>query len=97
MQSNKLYACAFSKLSDLANQYNSCGCKLTGQASAQRAQGAKTVDSSEKTTAPNDKQAAIAAAIERAKAQKAAENTEPKNTTHLSNTTKAEIAAINAN
>ena len=63
---------------------------------AARAQGAKTADSSEKTTAPNDKQAAIAAAIERAKAQKAAENTKPKNTTHLSNTTKAEIAAIDA-
>jgi Na+-translocating ferredoxin:NAD+ oxidoreductase subunit C len=67
---------------------------------AARAQGAKKADDT-KTNAEDgsnstDKKAAIAAAIERAKAQKAAENIAPKNTTAISETTKAEIEAIEA-
>lgn len=65
---------------------------------AARAQGAKTTESTatgeSKPTVVTDKQAAIAAAIERAKAQKATENIEPKNTTATSEATKAEIEAI---
>ncbi len=62
---------------------------------AARAQGAKTAKGEENKTAPStDKQAAIAAAIERAKAQKAAGNNSPKNTTDISDHAKAEIEAI---
>lgn len=62
---------------------------------AARAQGAKTAKSEDnKTAATSDKQAAIAAAIARAKAQKTADNAAPKNTTEMSESTKAEIEAI---
>jgi H+/Na+-translocating ferredoxin:NAD+ oxidoreductase subunit C len=62
---------------------------------AARAQGAKSAKTEEnKNTPVSDKQAAIAAAIERAKAQKAAGNVVPKNTSEISPQTKAEIEAI---
>lgn len=60
---------------------------------AARAQGAK---SSGEAVAGTGKQAAIAAAIERAKAQKDLGNIAPKNITETSNETKAEIEAIDA-
>ena len=67
---------------------------------AARAQGAKATEGAEaegdKPTAITDKQAAIAAAIERAKAQKATGNVAPKNTIATSEITKAEIEAIEA-
>lgn len=67
---------------------------------AARAQGAKVTEGTEpggeKPAATTDKQAAIAAAIERAKAQKATGDMQPKNTTITSETTKAEIEAIEA-
>lgn len=62
---------------------------------AARAQGAKTAQTEEnKNATVSDKQAAIAAAIERAKVQKAAGNGTPKNTSEISPQTKAEIEAI---
>ena len=64
---------------------------------AARAQGAKaTKKQSGDSKQASDKQAAIAAAIERAKAQKAAEGNAPKNTDNVSAATKAEIDAIDA-
>jgi len=64
---------------------------------AARAQGAKTTKAAKTDgTTVSDKQAAIAAAIERAKAQKAAEGNAPKNTNATSEATKAEIEAIDA-
>lgn len=61
---------------------------------AKAAEGAKNNDNNTATT--TDKQAAIAAAIERAKAQKATGNIAPKNTTIVSDATKTEIEAIDA-
>lgn len=62
---------------------------------AARAQGAKATKKQAGDTAPaNDKQAAIAAAIERAKAQKAKQTDAPKNTDTTDPTIKAEIAEI---
>ncbi|MFW5440653.1 MAG: electron transport complex subunit RsxC, partial [Methylophilaceae bacterium] len=63
---------------------------------AARAQSAKTTKTAQEAGAPvaTDKQAAIAAAIERAKAQKAAVDSIPKNTIETSAATKAEIKAI---
>ncbi len=61
---------------------------------AARAQGAKA--SRTGAAKPSDKQAAIAAAIARAKAQKTAEGDAPKNTENTSAATKAEIEAIDA-
>ncbi|PCI55142.1 MAG: electron transport complex subunit RsxC [Methylophilaceae bacterium] len=65
---------------------------------AARAQGAKAAKAAKEGGAPaaTNKQAAIAAAIARAKAQKAAGNTAPKNTIETSTATKAEIEAIDA-
>ncbi len=63
---------------------------------AARAQGAKTAETTNNEPATTDKQAAIAAAIARAKAQKAADDSTPKNTTNISAATKAEIAEIDA-
>lgn len=66
---------------------------------AARAQGAKATaaaKSSGNEPAATDKQAAIAAAIERAKVLKAAGNIAPKNISATSASTKAEIEAIDA-
>jgi Na+-translocating ferredoxin:NAD+ oxidoreductase subunit C len=63
---------------------------------AARAQGAKGAETTHHHQATNDKQAAIAAAIARAKAQKTADNIPPKNTTNMSASTQAEIAEIDA-
>lgn len=63
---------------------------------AARAQGAKAAKSADKTPATTDKQAAIAAAIARAKAQKETDSAAPKNTTEMSAATKAEIAETDA-
>lgn len=66
---------------------------------AARAQGAKAANNKTdemNESASADKQAAIAAAIERAKAQKNAGSSAPKNTTDVSESTKTEIAAIEA-
>lgn len=63
---------------------------------AARAQGAKTTETSSDKPATTDKQAAIAAAIARAKAQKATDAAAPKNTNNISDATKAEIAEIDA-
>lgn len=63
---------------------------------AARAQGAKTTDTASDKPATTDKQAAIAAAIARAKAQKATDAVAPKNTSNISDATKAEIAEIDA-
>jgi Na+-translocating ferredoxin:NAD+ oxidoreductase subunit C len=63
---------------------------------AARAQGAKAAETSHEAPTANDKQAAIAAAIARAKAQKNADNIQPQNTTNLSASTQAEIDEINA-
>ena len=60
---------------------------------AKAAQAAKAAGSQEGQTV-TDKQAAITAAIERAKAQKAADGAVPKNTTATSTATKAEIKTI---
>lgn len=63
---------------------------------AARAQGAKAAKAADKSLATTDKQAAIAAAIARAKAQKDVVSTAPKNTTGVSAATKAEIAETDA-
>jgi Na+-translocating ferredoxin:NAD+ oxidoreductase subunit C len=67
---------------------------------AARAQGAKATEAivadNDKPTATSDKQAAIAAAIERAKLQKTTGGIAPKNTAPTSEATKAEINAIEA-
>lgn len=63
---------------------------------AARAQGAKPADTNHDAPAANDKQAAIAAAIARAKAQQKADNMPPKNTTNISASTQAEIDEIDA-
>lgn len=62
---------------------------------AARAQGAKAAKTAD-TPPATDKQAAIAAAIARAKAQKEVGHNAPKNTAEISPATKAEIAAIDA-
>jgi Na+-translocating ferredoxin:NAD+ oxidoreductase subunit C len=63
---------------------------------AARAQGAKATEALDEKSPAIDKQAAIAAAIARAKTQKATDNTPPKNTTDVSDAVKAEIATIDA-
>jgi electron transport complex protein RnfC len=63
---------------------------------AARAQGVKATETTGDSPAVNDKQAAIAAAIERAKAQKTVNNTAPKNITNISTSIQAEIAEIDA-
>jgi electron transport complex protein RnfC len=62
---------------------------------AARAQGAKATEATIDNSATTDKQAAIAAAIARAKAQKMTDAL-PKNTSNISDATKAEIAEIDA-
>jgi len=62
---------------------------------AARAQGAKATEATIDNSATTDKQAAIAAAIARAKAQKM-KDALPKNTSNISDATKAEIAEIDA-
>ena len=61
-------------------------------ARAQGAKAAKVAGNSDSKLAATDKQAAIAAAIARAKAQKETDSAAPKNTTKMSAATKAEIA-----
>ena len=61
-------------------------------ARAQGAKAAKVAGNSDNKPAATDKQAAIAAAIARAKAQKETDSAAPKNTTEMSAATKAEIA-----
>lgn len=61
---------------------------------AARAQGAKAKKQADETAPASDKQAAIAAAIERAKAQKAKQADTPQNMDPVDPKVKAEIAAI---
>lgn len=65
-------------------------------ARAQGAKAAKAASAADNKPAATDKNAAIAAAIARAKAQKEADSATPKNTTDISAATKAEIAETDA-